>query len=269
MHHCIMLIGTLILVACNKALGDSCPVLDVKLRNISRDLNIITFQVYQYKEVDPVVMTPFYGIGDTSTNIYFSGGFIKITCNYFGKQTSTRSIDNMELVLTRINFQQNLNDNRIQLNYSGNTDDFFCGAVAKMKDIWLIDHLPCFISFYGCQMAKINGAYKKFEGVFIIKNELLSRVQCSYDDLHYTYDVLQNQAGIELSSLTNITAENYKLARRFCQIERDQMNMCKTFESDNIDKYLNLIFFVALTVGLTIIFAGYFYDKFVGFKPLL
>ena len=265
-----MFVTILILLASKKALGDSCPVLNVTLQNLFTNKYNFNAMMYQFKEVAPVVVSPFYGIGDNDSFMHFSGKWVEVTCHYFGEQNTVSPIDITLLKLNRIYLEENLNDNRIQLNYSGNTDDVFCGAVAKMTEIWLVDYLPCFISFYGCQMAKVNGELKKFEGVAILFNKfLMHQNKCSYDDLHYTYDVLQNQAGVTLSSLTNITAENYKLARRFCQIERDQMNMCKNFEIDNFAKYVNLIFFVILIVELAILFVCFLFQKFVGFNYFL
>ena len=226
--------------------------------------------VYQYKEIDPVVMSPFYGLGDEFSRVFFTNKFIKFQCNYISEQTSTIDIERTTLFLNQINLKQNYNDNRIQLEYSNKANDSFCGAVRKMREIWLIDYTPCFMSLYGCQIAKINGNLKKFEGFVIIGDKSIDHNKCSFDDLRYTYDVLRTQVGLGLSSLTNDTSfEILNKPRKYCQIEENRIIACNTFEDDNYDQYINSVFFWVLTVGQTIIYVIYLYDKFVGINTLL
>ena len=265
-----MLKITLILLTFNKVFGDSCPFLSVKHENFYESSLKNGFKVYQYKEVDPVVMSPFYGIGDKFTFTLFVQGLIKVSCSYIANKSTNSSVESTDLILNRIRFGENIKDNRIQLDYSENPGDIFCGAVAKMKEIWLIDHSPCYLSLYGCQMAKINGESRKFEGVLILKDAFLSKTKrCSYADLRYTYDVLQNQTGIAQSSLSSGSVENQNMTRNYCQIERDQLNICKAFISDSFDKSTNTVYFVIVTVWLWILFVSFLYEKFVGLDVLM
>ena len=266
MQHFILIKLTLFLLGFNQAFGESCPILNVTYENFfASSLGNIYF-LYQYKEVDPVVISPFYGIGDLYSKVLFNQGLIKVSCSYIAEDHPNSIVETTDLILTQIRFGQNLKDNRIQLNYSGNTGDFFCGAVANMTEIWLIDHSPCCISLYGCHMAQINGKLQKFEGVIILRDRMSTfSNKCSNDALQYTYDVLQNQVGIELHFLANSTSTNhFGKAGNYCQIERARHNFCKTFRSDNFHKRINSIFFVVLTVGLGIIFFYYLCVKYIG-----
>ena len=64
MQNYVLLKLTLILLASNNALGDSCPVLNVTYQILNKSPIKNILEVYQYKEVDPVIISPFYGIGD-------------------------------------------------------------------------------------------------------------------------------------------------------------------------------------------------------------
>ena len=272
MQHCTIIFKlTLILLTSDSSFGHSCPVLNLTYQNIDDSIIRNKLHVYQYKEIDPVIISPFFGIGDKRCILNFFVGNLNYHCSYVGEQIKTTTFDMSILMLNEIYFKQNLNDNRIQLNYYENTEDIFCGAVAKMSEIWLINHSRCFVSFYGCQMAKVNGKLKRFEGVIILSKSFFFRdTNCSQDELRYTYDVLRKQTGIVLSTLTNNTSiKNLSMARKYCLIERNQLNLCKTFHSHNFDKFINSIFFVILTVGLTIIFVSYLLEKFIGFGYFL
>ena len=260
----------IILLTFNNAFGDSCPFLNVTHKNLFESLFTQDYDFYRYKEVDSVIMSPFYGIGDTSSVVKMVQGLIKVSCKYIGSQNTNSSLKTVQLILNRIRFGQNLKDNRIKLNYSENPGEIFCGAVAKMKEIWLIDHLPCFISLYGCQMAKINGESKKFEGVLIFRNGyLFPNKKCSYADLNYTYDVLQKQTGIAQSSLSNGDGQNNNMSRNYCLIELAQQNFCNTFVSGNYNNSINTVYFVCLSVGVGIMVFSFIYVKCVGLDVLL
>ena len=264
-----MLKLALILLVSNKALGDSCPVLNVTYQNLDDDAIPKSFRVYQYQEVDPIVMSPFYGIGDDFSNLQFIENLLKVCCSYVAEKHTNSSIPITDFILNLIRHKKNLLDNRIHLTYSENNGDIFCGAVAKMTEIWMIDHSPCFVSLYGCKIAEINGKFKRFEGVLILRDYPINVNQCSYNDLRYTYNVLQNQTGVALSSLTNKSFENVNMARKYCQAERARFYYCTTLDIDNLKKSINNVYFVLISFGVGIFFVDYLYETFSGLNYFL
>ena len=264
MQHCIMIKLILILLASNKALGDSCPVLNLKYKGNFNFMEKMLV-VYQYQEVDPVVLSPFYGIGDEFSKIFLEKEFLKVCCSIDAEKIPNSSFETTDIILNRIRFFQNLKDNKIQLSYSEKYKEIFCGAVAIMTKIWLIDHSPCSFSLYGCQMAEVNGKLERFEGVLILRARTsLFETGCSNLYLQYTYDVLQKQTGIAICTLKNGTVENITSARNNCQIEKAQYDICKKIKRDNIRKAANLIYFMISSIGLTTFLVGLLYEKLVG-----
>lgn len=251
----------LILFACNKAKADFCPILNVTYKNFQNYSYHNSREVYQYKEVDSTVVSPFYGIGDKDSNVILFGHHVKIVCHYIDKEDLSE--ENKMLYVNQFQFEQMPNENKLLLKYSnGITDwEFFCGSGVQMNEVWLIDYLEkCFISFYGCKIAEINGASKKFEGVLILKDINRNKSICSNDNLRYTYDVLQKQAELSISSLK-------KVYRKDCFIEKAQKKICETNEKDNLDdfarKRISIIFCAFLFVVLVVLVVNHLIDKYV------
>lgn len=226
------IISIVFILAINSLRADFCPVLKLNYKNIFEYDTKSDHFVYKYKQVDPIIMSPFYGSEENTFIFKLFRGAFKGYCAF---ESDSEILKDKIILLSDLKFTQNKGDNRIKLNYSA-TSGVYCGFIAQMKEIWLIDYANSkFVSFYGCQMALSGGVMSKFEGVLVLgdKEGILE------SNLTYTYDILKSQANISLESLKS-HSWNYKIPlTNDCIETRNQMNFCKNFDSRKDRKKLD------------------------------
>lgn len=219
-----------------------------------------------YKEVDPIVVSPFYDVGDISYffKMYFRK--IKNTCIY-NKETSTGSVLTPKIVfINSFNFEQNQEENRITLKYA-EYSEIFCEATAQMTNMWLIDYAnDGFISFYGCQMVMIKGVMTKFEGVLVFRVQ--DRREFQNSSLNYTWEVLKNQTDITVDSLRNKTSNpDIRYLKEGCLSVRNQIKYCESFHIRNdYNVFLNkCVLILLLFLFAVILYIKFLHNKFIAY----